>query len=137
MSTGFDYWGPPSGGLPPIVVSISHDKPPTVSPEPLGNATKASLTQWAAKSLRLPSPDAKTLGLRFEQFRLAPDRIFLARGLVLDHDEYEDRFRGIDLDRYRSRMDATAFATFVRFRGIVKGGHDSDLIKTARLDSER
>lgn len=53
----------------------------------------------------------------------------VAPGLLLTEDEYQVRFGSLPIEQYRDKMSPKAFAAYIRFVGIVKGGPKLDMVR--------
>ncbi len=60
-----------------------------------------------------------------------PMMLLVTPGLLMTKTEYAVRFGDIALDAYRQRMSPEAFATFVRFAGLVPGSASLDMVRMA------
>ncbi len=56
-----------------------------------------------------------------------PVQIVVAPGVVVGGEEYQQRYGGIDLERYRQQMSPELFKAFVRHIGCIPGMPDLDL----------
>ncbi len=69
--------------------------------------------------------------------RVSVDTTLVAPGLLMSVVESEARFGDLPLDEYRARMSPEAFATFVRFAGLVSsGGPRLDMVRFTEVPEE-
>lgn len=55
------------------------------------------------------------------------DAVVVAPGILVWGDEYEQRYGGIDLEKFRQRMSPDLFKAFVRHVGSIPGYPDLDV----------
>jgi hypothetical protein len=51
----------------------------------------------------------------------ATHRIMVAPGIAMSSNEYQERFRDIDLEQVRRRMSPEIFKAFARYMGLIPG----------------
>jgi len=59
--------------------------------------------------------------------------IVVAPGIVVREDEYEQRYGGIDLERFRKQMQPNLFKAFVRHIGSIPGYPNLDVNELASI----
>lgn len=59
--------------------------------------------------------------------RRVEDKILLAPGIVVSNSEYQERFRDIEVERYKKEMSPEIFKVFVRHIGAIHGTSKLDI----------
>ena len=56
-----------------------------------------------------------------------PTPVLVAPGIVVDHNEYKQRYGCIDLEQYKQQMSPELFKAFIRHIGCIPGTSNLDL----------
>lgn len=60
----------------------------------------------------------------------------VARGLLLSEDENEQRFGGLPIETFRSRMPPELFEVFARFAGLIPSNSNLDVVEVTELPGD-
>lgn len=57
----------------------------------------------------------------------SPTPVLVAPGILVDHNEYKQRYGCIDLEQYKQQMSSELFKVFIRHIGCIPGTSNLDL----------
>jgi hypothetical protein len=97
--------------------------------EEIGTGVWDQINKLLRSSLRrsgFPQPSEEPIQQSYEEIE-RPPLIVVAPGIVVEGDEYEERYGSIDLKYYQEHMSPELFTAFVRRIGSIKGRPDLNI----------
>jgi hypothetical protein len=97
--------------------------------EDIGTVFWDQINKLLRSSLRrsgFPQPSEENIQQSYEEIE-TPSLIVVAPGIMVEADEYEERYSSIDLKYYKEHMSPELFRAFVRRIGSINGRPDLNI----------